>query len=280
MRAVATGTLGGATGMAGAVRRRVPKAPAPGKLPGMARSLRVPTFVQHAGPPRHAVAMLFDLEGFSKFFNQPDVQRYVPKYLNHTFGAVAAVLRGGSKLYWLPDNVGRDQDALVARKPVYEKFLGDGALYLWVLGDEETDFPLPFRSQLLDRLWQLKAFFGKVVARCTRDVPVYDLPSRIRFGLAGGTVYELTDTKAGASEYVGVCINLASRLQKYCPDLGFIASARMELPLSALERGNWKKVVAKGLRGFPKEIVIVDTDEYEGLDENVKEDLFMNLENG
>lgn len=40
-------------------------------------------FTGKASYPRNAVALLYDLEGFSRFFNQPDVQDYVPTFLNH-----------------------------------------------------------------------------------------------------------------------------------------------------------------------------------------------------
>ena len=42
-------------------------------------------FKPTASLPEKALIMLFDLQGFSKFFNQPDVNDYVPKYLNVIF---------------------------------------------------------------------------------------------------------------------------------------------------------------------------------------------------
>jgi hypothetical protein len=74
-----------------------------------------------------------------------------------------------------------------------------------------------------------------------------------------------------------VCINLASRLQKYCAGLNFIASARLNMPSSILQKHNYMKVVATNIKGFPKEIVIVDRSEYAKLDPKVRQDLFITL---
>ncbi len=43
------------------------------------------SFKKYAGNPEQAFVLVFDLEGFSKFFSQPDVYYYVAKYLNKTF---------------------------------------------------------------------------------------------------------------------------------------------------------------------------------------------------
>ena len=91
---------------------------------------------------------------------------------------------------------------------------------------------------------------------------------------ARGGISELTSDEQSAKEYIGVCINLASRLQRYCPDLGFIASAKVDLRDQVLERHGYKRVIAKKIKGFPKEVVIVDRQEYEQLDSDVRKALF------
>lgn len=99
----------------------------------------------------------------------------------------------------------------------------------------------------------------------------------IRFGLARGTIYELTRASGTNKEYIGFCINLASRLQKYCADLGFIASGRLGLTDGFLEEESYKRVVATKIRGFPEEIVIVDKKEYEAVAEGQRANLFRDL---
>jgi hypothetical protein len=56
--------------------------------------------------------------------------------------------------------------------------------------------------------------------------------------------------------------------------LGFIASARIGLPEAVLNEHGYVKVVAKQIKGFPREIVIVDQDEYEGLNAETKSAYF------
>jgi hypothetical protein len=109
------------------------------------------------------------------------------------------------------------------------------------------------------------------------EVPVFEVPQRIRFGLSRGAVYELQKPNTQVREYIGFCINQASRLQSYCPGLGFIASARLMIPKKSLDEHGYLQVVAKKIKGFPNEVVIVDKLEYLALPKDVREDLFSNL---
>jgi class 3 adenylate cyclase len=222
-------------------------------------------FESTAKPPQQALAVIFDLEGFSSFFAQPDVQTYMPRYLNRIFECLNIVFQGGTA-YWIQNE---KYPALGA--PDHAKFLGDGALFVWKV--PETLAPAKIVS-LTNRLFNLKTGFEKVVDACADVVPVVDLPRSIRFGLARGTVYELARRDKTGTEYIGYCINLASRLQGYCKDLGFIASARIGSTREVLKRHGYTRVVAKALRGFPRELVIVDKREYLRLPDTVREQLF------
>ena len=216
----------------------------------------------------NGIALIYDLEGFSRFFNQPDIHEYIPKYLNHVIGAVENAIYGG-----VNDFIDETDHKILPFLPEHRKFMGDGSLYVWVQKDIENIFTQKFIGNLCNRLWNIKKAFGKLNTRITSDVPVFELPQKIRFGIARGTIYELTTDK-GDKEYIGFCINLASRLQSYCPSLGFIASARINLENSSLQKNGYVKVVAKKIKGFPKEIVIVDKTEYLGLAPDLKKDLF------
>jgi len=119
-----------------------------------------------------------------------------------------------------------------------------------------------------------KENFDEVVKRTLEHVPVVEVPRRIRFGLSRGSVYELKKPGTSSREYIGFCINLASRLQNYCPGLGFIASARLLIPESELKKYGYRKTVATKIRGFPNELIIVETNEYEALPDEVRDDLF------
>ncbi len=230
-------------------------------------------FDPKASIAKRGIALVYDLEGFSAFFNQPDMQDYVPKFINHVSQAVSQVIFGG-EAYWLPFK-NKSESALLA--PVHEKYLGDGCLYIWSFSDDAPRELREFEVYLCNRLWNLKNRFEEVQKRSLIDVPVVELPKRIRFGLASGTIYELTTQKSRHTEYIGFCVNLASRLQKYCPPLGFIASARLAIPEKMLKEHGYIRVVATKLRGFPKEIVFVDKNEYAALEKPLRKELFAEI---
>jgi class 3 adenylate cyclase len=227
------------------------------------------SFTGKASYPRNAVALLYDLEGFSRFFNQPDVQDYVPAFLNQVSAAVGINLFGG-EAYWAYNATIDPLEIEVA----HEKFTGDGALYILLPPGGASDFPTGTLQHLCNRLWTLKNRFDAVVSRALETVPVVEVPRKVRFGLSRGSVYELQVQGSTASEYIGFSINLASRLQKYCPELGFIASARLMLSNREIADHGFVKVVATELRGFTDEIVLIDRMEYEALSEDIRKRLF------
>ncbi|MCH8970315.1 MAG: hypothetical protein IIA66_14510 [Planctomycetes bacterium] len=237
-------------------------------------------FAGKASLSKNALALIYDLEGFSRFFNQPDVQDYVPVFLNHVSEAMAVCLFGSSSsrgdAYWNKLK-GRPHKPLGLRV-VHEKFLGDGALYIILPIAGESDFAADTLRTLCNRLWLLKSNFENVVKKSLELVPVVEVPRKIRFGVSRGSVYELKKPNTTAREYIGFCINLASRLQSYCPDLGFIASARLMIPDAKLEKSGYRKTVATKIRGFADEIVIVDATEYDALPVETRDNLFRDPE--
>jgi class 3 adenylate cyclase len=226
------------------------------------------SFTGKASYPKNAVALLYDLEGFSRFFNQPDVQDYVPTFLNHVSAAVSVNLFGGDA-YWANATI-----VPLEIEVAHEKFTGDGALYILLPPAGSSDFPPNTLQHLCNRLWTLKSRFNVVVNRALDMVPVLEVPRKVRFGLSRGSVYELRTQGTTGSEYIGFSINLASRLQKYCPELGFIASARLMLSEREIARHGFMKVVATQLRGFADEIVVIDSAEYGALPEDIRKQLF------
>lgn len=230
------------------------------------------SFDTKASRPKHAIVVIYDITGFSKFLNQPDVHEYAPRFLNHISKVMSIIIFGGNR-YWEKDLEGWE----ALPPPVHEKFLGDGALYIWLPPGNAKEFPSLFITNLCNSLWNIQNDFKEILKKCADDIPVYEIPQGIRFGLTRGTVYELTNRKTHEREYIGFCINLASRLQKYCSALNFIASARIEIPESKLSKYGYIKVIAKKIRGFPKELVIVDKNEYDELSKETRSDLFESL---
>lgn len=241
----------------------------------MAKLIREINFKSEASHPIQALVLIFDLGGFSKFFSQPDVNQYVPKFLNRVFDCMSVIINGGTP-YW-SEIAAKTRTYEAFLPPVHQKLLGDGALYIWTFHKGLTELEEEELVDFVNKLWILKNNFNKILSKCSDDVPVIDLPNKIRFGLSAGSVYKLTYANSTQTEYIGYPINLASRLQSYCRDLGFIASGRINLREKTIAENNYIKVVAKNLKGFPKEIVIIDKNEYEGLDPQIKDELFEQL---
>lgn len=221
-----------------------------------------------ASLPQQGIAVIFDLEGFSKFFSQPDVQEYVPKFLNIVLDAIEICFNGGTE-YW------KEKASNYSPLPaaVHSKFLGDGALYIF----RYSDFSERQRKTLCYRLWSLGSGFEKIVERAADQIPVLDIPKRIRVGIAAGTVYRLTYSHSRREEYIGYCINLASRLQSYCREVSLIISGRLNLPAGDLKKSNYTRLVAKKIKGFPEEIVYVANVDYKRLDTSIRADLFTSI---
>src|SRR5260221_6198693 len=95
-------------------------------------------FEAKASRAMNGIALVFDLEGFSAFFNQPDVHNYVPRYLNHVLEAVTRCYAGGD-IYWADDPNGEKLEA-----PIHQKFMGDGGLYVWIPPASDEDFSQDF----------------------------------------------------------------------------------------------------------------------------------------
>lgn len=227
-------------------------------------------FKKQASRPINAITLIYDLEGFSRFFNQPDVQDYVPTFLNTVSNAISICLFGG-KQYWV-DPV--ETGTALGCRVVHEKFMGDGALYIILPPEGKSDFSGVTLQNLCNRLWNLKDSFHKVVEKSLDQIPVVDIPKKIRFGLSRGSVYALEDAGRSSPEYIGFCINLAARLQSYCRQLGFIASARLMLPIETLTEHGYRKAIATKIKGFANEIVIIDDVEFTGLPPEVRDELF------
>lgn len=202
-----------------------------------------------------AIAAVFDLSGFTKFCSKADPHLRVPKYLNKFLYWLFAAIRGGTARESI-----RDYKALWTELPFLAKFLGDGVLFLWdtkrMAEDEDAICNVPvmvmgicdsYRSQFYPRI-------GKSVV---------DPPKILRCGIARGKIYSV----GKGEDYVGACINRASRLQKLgaltfcCNQEGFDFDKHM--------RKNVRKNFLKrrvSLRGIGNnELVWVLKDEFEEL---------------
>ncbi|MBN7799506.1 hypothetical protein J0A67_01470 [Algoriphagus aestuariicola] len=223
--------------------------------------------------PTIGLALVFDISGFTNFFNKPDIHYYVTDYINQIINCVETNIFGGLD-FW--SNEEEDEIDALDAKPILRKFLGDGMLYVWEDNDEGILSVPDIKIDLINRLWNIQLKFDKINKRLNETIPIGDLPNSIKFGIAQGTIFKLTEVN-GTIDCIGPCINLASRLVKYSHEINFIASARLNLPKQKLEENGYFRIIAKELRSFENEIVIIDKNDYENVNLADKKRLFREL---
>ena len=182
--------------------------------------------IRNPSKPFDALAVIFDLENFTDFSGQVDPQLTVPSFIAEFIIWLFSSIR--SAFIQNPDT-----GTLWAELPIFSKFMGDGVLFLWKLDVEKImeiepgqptdriqfeiqEFICNIITALLDVCSEYKQFYYQV---CTRFVSP---PRKVRCGIARGTVIPI----GHHADYVGSCINIASRLQKFYGGLSFVFSAR------------------------------------------------------
>jgi class 3 adenylate cyclase len=168
--------------------------------------------ISREGENTQALAAFFDLEGFTGFCGQVDSHLVIPefltRYLNWLFHTLAAE--------FCESNDGTTV-RLWGCLPFYAKFLGDGILFLWAT---ERCRGLPGKVNIAQSLLAItNAYVGQFLVDIRKAVS--NPPRRLRCGIALGQITSL----GGGSDYVGSCINVASRLQKL-GNLSFAVSRR------------------------------------------------------
>ncbi|MDD5127112.1 MAG: hypothetical protein PHR43_03305 [Dehalococcoidales bacterium] len=145
------------------------------------------------------IAAMFDLAGFTKFCNRVDPHLSIHKYLNDflewLFAKIADGLSNGRQGHW-------------AELPFFSKFRGDGVLFLW----NTSGMTRPVICRILALLCEIRqAYKSEFMPKIMNDI---DKPPRVlRCGIARGKAFSVGEGK----DYVGHCINNASRLQKVGP---------------------------------------------------------------
>jgi len=150
------------------------------------------------------LAVILDLKDFTSFCDQRDSHNAVPEFLNKflrwLFDAIRKEL--------LDIKVG-DEVIVWFHLPIFGKFLGDGVLLLW----DVTDMSKEARRNLVQAFDLICNDYEKIfLKKVSRDFTMP--PSKLRCGIAQGLVTSIADGR----DYVGMCINIASRLQKLAED--------------------------------------------------------------
>ncbi len=147
-----------------------------------------------------AIAAVFDLGGFTNFCKQIEPHLSVPVFLNLFLDWLMNQIRAEMVYKEYEEGV-----LLLGPLPFFVKFMGDGLLVLWNVSrpDENARRNIIITGR-------------EICLRYTRDfcplivTKVTDPPAVLRCGLARGTIYSV----GNGNDFVGSCINMASRIQK------------------------------------------------------------------
>lgn len=202
---------------------------------------------------------MFDLAGFTKFCNQVDqhlsIHTYLKDFLEWLFNKISAGLTDSNNQKW-------------AELPFLSKFHGDGVLFLW----DTNGMSRPVVSRILTLLCEVShAYKTEFLPQISAAVD--KAPYVLRCGIARGRVFSVGDGK----DYVGHCINIASRLQKVGPvtfcfaQRGFAAMESM--PDNYRDRFMLRRTAIRGVG--EEELVWILKDEFNRLPAEHRE-LFRN----
>jgi len=200
-----------------------------------------------------ALAAVFDLSGFTKFCSQVDPHLAVPEYLSRLLDWLFAEIKKG-----LVKESHEEEKILWASLPFLAKFLGDGVLFLWDtknMGGAEI-------CNVVTSLWEICDNYVREFYPRIRKI-VAQPPKVLRCGMSRGLVFSV----GNGEDYVGPCINIATRLQKLS-SLTFCFSRRgFDIEKHMLEETAAKYVLKSvSLRGIGEdELVWAREEEFDGL---------------
>ena len=193
-------------------------------------------FTAREATTHKAIIVSLDLEGFSKFCNQPEpaVAVTVPNLLKRVFDTLNGFLsktRDEGKFSLRTFKFGDDERLPV---PAFNKFTGDGALMGWIREPEER-FPQDFCNLVVDTMRRFQNELSEQLPIWEKEWQIQKVPKKVRVGVATGIVFGLKVPNSIPSwydpfDYTGYCINLAVRLQSYCPRLGFLVHGNYAQP--------------------------------------------------
>jgi len=205
-----------------------------------------------------AMAVVLDLSGFTKFCNQVDPHLAVPEYLSQFLGWLFDKIKMG-----LTATSYSDRKVLWAELPFLSKFMGDGVIFLWNTRDMKENVICDIVSTLYEICYSYRQqFYPRIIKG------VASPPDNLRCGIARGRVFSVGNGR----DYVGHCINLASRLQKlslltFCfPRRGFDVQRYMRGSLR--EKIAEKRVAIRGI--WESDLVWVLKEEFDNLPDREK----------
>jgi class 3 adenylate cyclase len=194
----------------------------------------------------------FDLEGFSDFSLQPESHLVIPEFLSRYLEWLFATLR---KEFTETSN--KTHVDIWGGLPFFAKFMGDGIMLLWdtsnIIGKGGIHNTIHTLSVVT------KAYESEFLKTIRKQIS--KPPKHLRCGIARGQAVSV----GGGLDYVGPCINIASRLQKLST-LSFVVSRRGVDIFEESDLGKILMVVKTSIRSIgEEELVYVLKNEFEGL---------------
>jgi class 3 adenylate cyclase len=205
-----------------------------------------------------ALAAMFDLEGFTAFCNQIDPQLVVPEYLDQ----MLAWLFHRISYNFVKETHG-EIVLLWGKFPFFAKFMGDGVMFLW----DTQGLGQASMGNIIINLHKIcAAYKSEFLPKIEKSVS--KVPIKLRCGIARGEVIAV----GGGKDFVGSCINIASRLQNIS-ELSFAFARKGFNPQECFSETWQAEFVAKrvSIRGLDQEeLIFVFRKEYDALPEEKK----------
>jgi hypothetical protein len=158
-----------------------------------------------------ALSVMFDLEGFTNFCKQIDPQLAVSEFLSKFLEWIFSQI----KLELINQTFDEGYETF-ASLPFLSKFMGDGLLFLWDTSELSE-------QEIVNIVVSMRVICRKYTSEFVTqiDYNINDAPQKLRCGIARGFIYSV----GNGNDFVGPCINVSSRLQKF-NSLSFCFSRR------------------------------------------------------
>ena len=147
-----------------------------------------------------ALAVIVDLKDFTVFCDQRDPHLVVPQFVKSFLDWLFDRLRAQLLIEDAGNNV-----VLWSHLPFFGKFLGDGVLLLW----DVTEMDSGAKRNIIQSFDAICDDYETKFLRILKQ-KISMPPPKLRCGIAQGQVTSIADGR----DFVGLCINIASRLQK------------------------------------------------------------------
>jgi class 3 adenylate cyclase len=214
-----------------------------------------------------ALAAIFDLQGFTSFFDVRDPFATVPEFIEKFLQWLFETLRAEFSKKLVGDTV-----LLWSYLPMFAKFMGDGVLLLWSIPTDQRHGGAPAIGNIVARLHRTCVSYRDTF-RPSISETFSDSPATLRCGGAFGQIAAVGDRH----DYVGPCINVAARLQKLAT-LSF-AFSRHGCDPDRCFKGEWRDVFTPAIvqiRGIHRaEPILIDVKEFESIPLKLRKDLFI-----